>query len=153
MRFSEVFDEYTQTWIVYMVHGAPGQQWREPWVEIRPSTIAGAGNGVFALRDFEPNAIIGYYTGAYSLARKSHGNGEYALEVTAHRVIDGTRCGNWTMMMNDGAHGRRRRPRVNIEFDEEAAIRTLEPIRTGDELLVDYGAEYWEARSEWCSSA
>lgn len=138
-----MFDEETQTWVVHRVFGPPGSQVLQPWVEIRPSKIAGAGNGVYALRRFEKGELLGFYTGAYVLHRNSVREGHYALEATAHRVIDGAQCGNWTKYMNDGTHGAKR-SRSNAAFGDDAAVNATKVIRPGAEILVDYGSDYWD---------
>lgn len=38
------------------------QKWK-PWISLQPSTIKGAGIGVFAERQFDANACIGFYVG------------------------------------------------------------------------------------------
>ena len=35
------------------------------WLEVKPSTIEGAGLGLFAARQFYPQSIIGIYMGEY----------------------------------------------------------------------------------------
>jgi hypothetical protein len=144
MEFSEVFDQEKQTWSVYRLFGPPGNQVLQPWVKIMPSTIAGAGNGVYACRRFDKGDILAFYTGAYVLSRNSIMEGHYALEATAHRVIDGAQCGNWTKYINDGTRNTKR-SKSNVAFCSDAAVKASKNILQGTEILIDYGGDYWEA--------
>ena len=43
--------------------GRQGRRWWPPGVEVRPSTIEGAGDGLFALRHFVTGEVLGDYNG------------------------------------------------------------------------------------------
>ena len=43
--------------------GRQGRRWWPPGVEVRPSTIEGAGDGLFALRNFVTGEVLGDYSG------------------------------------------------------------------------------------------
>jgi hypothetical protein len=155
MQFSESFEEQTQTWTVRRVVGAPHSHLRlESWTSIRPSTIDGAGEGVFAERAFRKGTVLGYYTGAHVHENRRCGDDDAYLLALDNRgyVIDGNLCGNWTRKMNDAAVGvglRRSKPGSNnVEWGSDAnnEVRAARYIRKNEELTLDYGPEYWSTR-------
>ena len=60
---------------VMMYDGGAGL---EPWVEVRASGVPGAGNGVFALRDFSEGETVAVYMGAVVRAGEKEGYMERA---------------------------------------------------------------------------
>lgn len=117
-------------------------------VRVAPSTIVGAGKGVFAVVDLPAKRVLGWYRGVlltqaqfdalYGPAPPTYvldvGRGKYVDAVdTAHR--------NWTAMVND-ARGTGRRP--NCVFTAAGSVKTTRPIKAGEELFISYGAGYWE---------
>ena len=83
------------------------------------------------------------------------GVAEYALTVTCyvpedcgyfkdhvpHMVcIDAKDYGNWARHINDGPHSGLR---SNVAFDDDGTIVVTDDIHVGQELLADYGLEYW----------
>ena len=130
---------------------------RDLGVRVKASSVAGAGRGLFAAR---PSGLpaghrIPYTGDEIALGRDDRG-GPYVLETRRGEGIDAARrncgLGRW---VNDprGAvdeHGRARS--ANCEFvlhtppgsgQRIAAVRTLRPVQSGEELLVRYGADYW----------
>jgi len=157
-------------------------------VRIAPSTlpIQGAGNGVFATRDYPRGAPITEYVGvvrpldvgyALSLAERSHmidfGNGQLTLDgrYTPEGVLITDPA---AQLAGRGAGAYLNDPRGtplvgNVEFEEmespDAALlaqrgraaeitpqmymmlmRASRDVYAGDELLVDYGDDYWDHR-------
>jgi SET domain-containing protein len=93
-------------------------------VDIGPSTIPEAGNGVFAARDFEKGEPVTAYEGeiinhAEAQARRSQGHGSHLRTLVSQRwAIDGLRL--TPDMRNVGAasminHGEK--PNCNVLFD------------------------------------
>lgn len=116
-------------------------------VEVRPSTIPGAGRGAFACVDIPSNRVIGRYRGrllteAEFDARYAGTPGGYVLQVGRDRYVDASdpAFSNWTAMINDvrGAGAR-----ANVIFTAAASIKTVRHINPGDEILVSYGKFYW----------
>jgi len=157
-------------------------------VRIAPSTlpIQGAGNGVFATRDYPKGAPITEYVGlvrplavgyALSLGERSHmidfGNGRLTLD--GRYTPEGTLITDPVAQLTGrGGGAYLNDPRGtglvdNVEFEElesaDAALLTEEAreheitpqmymmmmrasrdVYAGDELLVDYGDDYWDHR-------
>ena len=130
---------------------------RDLGVRVQPSTVPGAGRGLFAARpEGLPASHRIPYTGDAILLHRDSDGGPYVLETKRGHGIDAARrncgLGRW---VNDprGAvdeHGRARQ--ANCAFvlhtppgarQRVAAVRTLRPIVRGEELLVRYGDGYW----------
>jgi hypothetical protein len=125
---------------------------------VKPSSVPGAGRGLFAGRreGLPLNHRIPYTGDRIALDDGNTVGGPYVLETKRDEGIDAARrncgLGRW---VNDprgalDAHGRPRSP--NCAFvvhspagggQQVAAVRTLRPILSGEELLVRYGNEYW----------
>ena len=136
-------------------------------VELRDSP--GKGRGVYALRRIEPLEIIGRYTGtlrtvaefeAAVSAGENSGDYMFLIEGTPW-LIDGedpARAG-WPRYIN---HSVRKQnvealvlevpvdvPMLGWSFAVPTGIVAFQPMRPiaeGEELLIDYGAGYWDAR-------
>jgi hypothetical protein len=128
---------------------------RDLGLRVRKSTIPSAGRGLFAARDLPANHRVAY-TGDEIALRADENGGPYVLETRRGTGIDAARrncgLGRW---VNDprGAADEEGRPRAhNCEFtlhtprgerQRVAAVRTLRPVLSGEELLVRYGSSYW----------
>ena len=124
------------------------------WVEryavrAAPSRIAGAGPGVFARVPLPRNMDLGFFRGerlskAQVDARWGTQCAPYTLQLGRSRTyVDAVdpRFRNWTALVND-ARGSGSTP--NCAFSAHGVLHTLRPVQTDDELLVDYGVEYWD---------
>lgn len=120
-------------------------------LRIAPSTIRGAGLGVFATRDFADRnmRVCDYYSeriSAEEYNRRYQNNvlARYVLDLLQakqHRCfIDGSRERGVDMMFNHGRYGQT----ANVRFGVRG-ILTLRPIQAGEELLADYGDAYFSA--------
>jgi hypothetical protein len=126
-------------------------------VDVRNSTIPGAGRGVFATVDIPSGTDLGWYRGEaltdeefanegrdtdYTLAvyRK-----DWAPETFADKriMIDGRNKGNWTALIN-APKGTTRA--ANCYFSEDGRVITKTAIPKDGEILVGYGKGYWNAR-------
>jgi len=127
---------------------------RDLGLRVQPSSVAGAGRGLFAARDLPADHRVPY-TGDRIALRGDDKGGTYVLETRRGEGIDAARrnsgLGRW---VNDprGAIDEQGRPRVaNCEFamhtprggQRVAAVRTLRSVQRGEELLVRYGNDYW----------
>ena len=130
-------------------------------VDIEIREAAGRGLGLFAARNFEPDEIVGFYTGAISppveadqAMYEGRTSGAYLLlvpwgqtSIAVDAEPDAQRCP--ASYMNHSVR------RQNCAFDDESLLRWLpnQPyvrvtrrVAVGQELLVDYGSEYWDNR-------
>jgi SET domain-containing protein len=123
-------------------------------VEIKTSNITGAGKGAFAKTLIQKGLKIGEYDGKIlditeyeKLKDKS-----YVFEV--YKKYRGKYClfyidakhGNLLKYVN-GAHCGEQKKRVNIEsyqYAERIFFKAIRDLTPGEELLIDYGDNYWE---------
>lgn len=127
-------------------------------IKIKRSNIPNAGKGAFAAEDLEAHKIIGEYLGEPC---NENSNGDYVLDINVIRKYEGVErrvkicldakklsTSNWTRYINSvTALNKEDR---NVEFvvfgeykNEKVGIRTLRHIEKDEELLLDYGNEYF----------
>lgn len=117
-------------------------------LRVTASTVAHAGSGLFAARDFAAGEHLADYTGDELVIRRDGDGGPYCLALTQRRAIDAaatnTGYGRWA---NDprGSDGG-----PNAEFVLNPArgtgrLRATARIRKGSEIFVSYGRQYWAA--------
>ena len=117
-------------------------------LRVTASSVAGAGSGLFAARDFAVGDHLADYTGDELNIRRDGDGGPYCLALSRRRAIDAaptnTGYGRWANDPRGSGGG------PNAEFVINAArgtgrLRATARIRRGDEILVSYGAPYWAA--------
>lgn len=135
-------------------------------LEVKPSTIKGVGNGVFALVDIPGDCIVGIYDGRHfppgcpTMITENI----YCYEKTdGSAIVPGKDCIlRYINDIIDLEETKRRNKRVNHPYDynvdfvelskddhikffpkDEVVVSTLRPIKAGDELFIDYGPDYW----------
>ena len=131
---------------------------RDVGVRVKPSSIPGAGRGLFVARagGLPAGHRIPYTGDEVSLDAGGTVGGPYVLQTRAGEGIDAARrncgLGRW---VNDPRGARDEHggvQRANCEFvlhtprgerTRIASVRTLRPVESGEELLVQYGADYW----------
>ena len=124
-------------------------------LRVAPSTIRGAGLGLFARQAIEAGELIAQYTGerldgeefSHRL-RTNRTSGDFALRVARGVYIDAEHT-PWCLprYIND-ATGSELSNNCRFVLDaerESAAIHTVRSIHAGEELLVPYGEGYWLA--------
>lgn len=119
-------------------------------VEIRPSSIEGAGLGLFAVEDFQKGDFIVPYEGEFineAELNRRYGDdtAKYALKVSKNVYIDsacsrgtGAFINQATKKTNNNAalfRGTSRRP-------QDSSVRALKAIKAGEEIFVSYGSKY-----------
>lgn len=121
--------------------------WTEDAFEIRPSSIEGAGNGLFAKVRLEEEETIGYYTGEVIGEAEFHDPerpfSAYVLWVCRSHIIvgEGPKA-NYTRFINHSDA-----PNAFLVVSSRwksarfEALRTIEP---GEEIFFNYGDDYWE---------
>jgi len=117
---------------------------------VRPSTIAGAGRGLFARRRFEEDDLLGRYTGELitfeELAAGRFAGSDYLLAVSSTHLIagEGPRA-NHTRFINHSDS-----PNALLETSARwksawfVATRRIEP---DEEIFFAYGELYWKTET------
>ncbi len=119
--------------------------------------------GLFARRALEAGELVGNYTGLAEERDSARPYGsEYIMSLpvpqkgggTLHVDVDAEKVGNESRFIND-YRSVAKRPNVQFHYYRsehagEAAVGVvvLAPIAAGDELLIDYGEEYWPQHEE-----
>ena len=126
-------------------------------IVIKKSKIPRAGLGAFANKDISQGTKIGEYKGDV-LDKKAYDklkNTFYTFEVAKKNkkgsyktyYIDASKkkAGRELRFVN-GAHGNKQRKLINLEayqYAEKIFYRAHKNIRAGEELIIDYGDNYW----------
>jgi len=128
-------------------------KWTEDAFEIRPSSIQGAGNGLFAKKRIEIDDTLGYYTGLIIDEEEFH-NPErpfspYVMWVSKKHIIVGEGPeANYTRYNNHSDE-----PNAFLVTStrwKTARIEAICMIKPGEEVTFNYGDDYWEAEEESC---
>jgi len=124
----------------------------EKKVIVKTSNLPNAGNGLFA-REFIPkNSLIVEYKGKITTWKEvddNDGNNGYIYFVKKHHVIDASRHTSALARYANDARGIQRVKGItnNAEYVEEGLkvyIKSNKDIPAGEEILVEYGKEYWD---------
>ncbi|KAJ1623932.1 hypothetical protein T492DRAFT_1051641 [Pavlovales sp. CCMP2436] len=124
-------------------------------LDVRPSLVVGAGEGLFALRGFLEGELVCEYVGrVLSLAevmRMSVPDRDYVMGGFGLNVhVDGRHNHNMlARYINDNGDP----ALINAEFvklraERKALVRALRPLRAGEEIFCAYGEGYWRARQK-----
>ena len=118
-------------------------------VEIRPSTIPGAGFGLFALQDFEAGERILAYEGQLIdkdelLSRYGDETAPYAFKISENKYVDGA-CARGTASFINTNPGRNnaalRAFHGSKTLPPGAFVKATKKIKAGKEIFVSYGAD------------
>jgi hypothetical protein len=124
-------------------------------IEMRPSSVPGAGTGVFAKKDIATNTDLGFYRGEHLTDKQFEkkfadiGLGTYVLTLDEPSdpkrkfYVDGLKKGNWTSRINSPKGTTNK---VNIVFYADGRVISKRNIKAGEELFVGYGPKYWNNR-------
>jgi hypothetical protein len=117
------------------------------YVEMKKSSIPGAGIGVFAKKDIQAGEDLGFYRGEW-LGLDDYSNGDRNFTYTLKLSIDGNdiyidaekNAYNWTSRVNAP---KGTGMKSNIYWDSEGRTYAKRNIKAGEELLIGYGSRYW----------
>ena len=124
--------------------------WRWDELEVRKSTVPGAGDGVFATKDIPPGLWIPITGTPMSLSRQVHTHVYHRAKqlgpIDGHPSLFPHRgVGSFglalAMMVNESPDSLAAEFPVNCVYTLDF-IETISPIAKGQELLVDYGPAY-----------
>ena len=124
-------------------------------LKIAPSTIPGAGSGLFATRVFAEDSFICEYGGELvprDEAEEEDYKSEYVLAIDDDWVIDAkstqSGLGRWAvdcLPVNRPQDCEDNNAEFEIDVENQsAALYATEEIQPGDEIFVSYGDVYWE---------
>ncbi len=124
----------------------------EKKVEVKESTLPGAGNGLFAKTFIPKGTRIVEYKGKITSWGKvdwDDGNNGYIYYVKRNHVIDAGRHRQALARYANDAKGLQRVKGItnNSEYVEDGVkvyIESRKDIPAGAEILVEYGKEYWD---------
>lgn len=101
----------------------------------------GSGLGLFAERDFKKDEFIIEYTGELIPTKVAdERNSKYLFTLNSRWVVDGASRKNFGRYLNHSC-----RPNCEAEISgRKIIIRAKKKIKTGEELVYDYGKEYFD---------
>eukprot|EP00516_Mucochytrium_quahogii_P010290 CAMPEP_0203771896 /NCGR_PEP_ID=MMETSP0099_2-20121227/3692_1 /ASSEMBLY_ACC=CAM_ASM_000209 /TAXON_ID=96639 /ORGANISM=" , Strain NY0313808BC1" /LENGTH=349 /DNA_ID=CAMNT_0050669337 /DNA_START=184 /DNA_END=1234 /DNA_ORIENTATION=- len=114
-------------------------------VQPLPSTIEGAGTGLFAVADIRAGTEIIEYTGSILTLEQAKvlRNRTYLKAVTLNRHIDGNGPGSsMAKYINDHVDGSKHNVKFKKIADKIMVVSTRD-IDKGEELFIDYGRGHW----------
>lgn len=121
-------------------------------ISIKKSKIRNAGNGAFATKDLPKNYYLGWYRGKKLTEEQyqKQENDDYIWEVNDKNkifYIDARPIKNNNKLRYvNGAKTKLQKKKVNVEsyqYNKQIRYRTTKKVKSGDELLIDYGDEYF----------
>jgi uncharacterized protein len=129
---------------------AQNTTWTAAAFEVGPSTIDGAGLGLFARETIWPEDTIGYYTGVIlseaELYNPNRPFSAYLLWVCRNHIINGEGpTANYTRYINHAAE-----PNAFLIVStrwKSARFEALRRIDPGEEIFFNYSEEFWGAKT------
>lgn len=116
-------------------------------LDIRPSKIKNAGNGLFVFENIPSETLIGYYDG--EILSGNNNISDYSFQISKKYFIDAKefpRC--YIAMINDAINSQFVN---NCEFrktkNNKICLYTIKDLKKGDELFASYGEDYWTTRN------
>jgi hypothetical protein len=135
------------------------RRWVHPGLFAAESKVPGAGTGVFAAWDLPKHTHLGYYCGRvhWTYPQRNKRNWVYMLALArrppwiarevwrAKKRRGQTPCvdGVGILSQCNCHHGGYVQ---NADFNATGRFYTLRHVKAGQEILVNYGEEYWESR-------
>lgn len=119
-------------------------------VEVRPSSISGAGLGVFALEPIEAGVLLGEYAGDAidTVARSFRLRDRDYLVCTADPRVRLDALRHPEVVYRHVCH-HPQEARRNVRFRPEGLrvfVESTRRIEAGEELFADYGGSYWRVK-------
>jgi hypothetical protein len=116
-------------------------------LRVTKSTVAKAGLGLFAAKDFSKGQHVADYTGDQLLLRTDNSGGEYVLQMSKREGIDASRTnsgyGRWANDPKGSDNRANTEFVVNTQY-RTGRLRTTRAVKKGEELFVAYGVDYWK---------
>ena len=117
--------------------------------KVLPSTIDGAGYGLFASVAIKKGDTIGFYAGEILTDEQANNepyvNSDYILWVcTDCNILGEGPLANHTRYINHSSQPNGRI--VSSTRWKKARIEAIKSIKSDQEVFIDYGNDYWQAR-------
>lgn len=119
-------------------------------LQVKPSNIPGAGQGLFAAREFEQGEVLCAYTGVVYPSREAwkRPDKSYLMKLGGGKYVDALHSPEVLARYINDCRGHR--GGFNVQFDKrpeenKANVVAMRDIRAGEELYVNYGRMYWLA--------
>ena len=123
----------------------------EKHLEVKPSTIPGAGNGLFTRVAIEKGTRIVEYKGRITTWKEVEwdSDNKYIYTINPKHVIDAQRTLKALARYANDAKGLTKVKGLNnncvyVNDGLRAYIECVKPIPAGAEILVAYGKDYWD---------
>lgn len=124
----------------------------EKKVQIKQSSLPASGKGLFAKKFIPKNSRIVEYKGkvtSWKEVADNDGNNGYIYYVKRNYVIDASKHSGALARYANDARGLKRVKGIlnNAEYVEDGFkvyIESRKDILAGEEILVEYGKEYWD---------
>lgn len=124
----------------------------EKQLEVKKSTIPGAGKGLFTKKMIGKGSLITEYIGTITTWKEvdhEEGNNAYIYYVNRNYVIDASKHTKSVARYANDARGLQRPKgfRNNSQYimeNNRVFIEAVSDIEAGGEILVSYGKEYWD---------
>lgn len=117
-----------------------------PEVQVRPSTVPNAGNGLFAKAKLKKGAVLGEYVGEVLSAKTAEGRDSSYFIYKDEKgpkgdgyVVDGRSMSNPMRWLN---HSKRPNAYAELQSDGRILFKTKKSVKPGEELFIDYGPDY-----------
>lgn len=122
-------------------------------IVVKKSTLPGAGKGLFARHFIPKGTLIAEYKGkitTWKEVKEDNRNNVYLYYMNRNHVIDARNHKKSKARYANDARGLKRikgftNNAVYAENGRRVYIESTKDIAPGEEILVNYGKEYWEA--------
>lgn len=128
-------------------------------LDVKPSGIKEAGNGIYTFENLKNNEFIGYYQGKMTKYDENVCVGDYSFSVNEKYYINSASYPRCYMAMINDAQKSKFKNNCEFKLEEEDENGVLLPVRkrriglwasedidAGSELFASYGDEYWVSR-------
>jgi len=105
------------------------------------------GFGAFAGEDIDKGSFLGEYTGLARAFADAEASNAYLFNYVSGGVVDASCSGNFTRFINHSElHANTTYMRVMVDDLEHVVLLAEKRIRADEQILFDYGANYWTQR-------
>lgn len=124
---------------------------QKKFMVVKKSKIKGAGKGVFAKIDIPKGTVLGWYRGKYLTEKQFEklpdSKTDYVWYINDNLYVDGSKIKKNNMLIYvNGAKTKAQKKKINVDshnYRKKIWYKTTKKIKKGDELIVDYGEEYF----------